>query len=376
MAFKVLVISNYRDTIGVRPEAELFIRIQQAGVLVTIMTFPDAPYAARFRAAGIRVIPFHPTKKFDLRAIRTIRQELIDGRYDYLHLFNGPVIRNGLPAAVGLPVKVILYRGYTGHIHWLDPTAYLKYLHPRVDRIICIAPAITELFRRQPTFRADKAVTIPKGHDPAWYQDVLPNRALIRETWQVPDEAFLVVCVANNRRMKGIPVLLEATHALPAARPIHFLLIGHKMDHPTQRKAVEESPFRDRIHLAGFRTDALSLLAAADAFVLPSLYGEATTKALLEAMSLGVPPIITDIPGNRGVVSDGETGRVVPPGDAAALAAAIWQLENNRALARRWGQAARDSVRKDFHIQRTEKALLSLYKELRLQETDSSQANR
>ncbi|MEY3052855.1 MAG: hypothetical protein RLY31_2640 [Bacteroidota bacterium] len=364
MATKALVISNYRDTNGVRPEAELFIRLQQAGVRVTIMTFPDAPYVNRFRSAGIVVIPFHPTKKFDLGAILTIRKTLVHGQYDFLHLFNSRAIRNGLLAATGIPVKVILYRGYTGNIHWLDPSAYLKYLHPRVDRIICIAPAISELFRRQPGFRPEKAVTISKGHDPAWYDDIRPNRTLIRNTWHVPDNAFLVVCVANNRRMKGIPVLLEATCALPPTCPVHFLLIGNNMDDRACRKWMELSPLRNQIHLAGFRTDVLSLLAAADGFVLPSLFGEATTKALLEAMSLGVPPIITDIPGNKAVVSDGLNGRVVPPGNPAALAAAIHAMANNRVLARQWGAAARDSVRRNFHIQQTTAAYLSLYADM------------
>ncbi len=63
MPIKLLVISNYRSTVTVRPEAEIFIQLQQTSrYQITIMTYGDSPYAEKFRAAGIRVIDFHPEK--------------------------------------------------------------------------------------------------------------------------------------------------------------------------------------------------------------------------------------------------------------------------------------------------------------------------
>ena len=79
---KILVISNYRETVSVRPEAELFIGLKRAGLDVAIMTYPDAEYVEKFREAGIRVIGFHPEKKLDRQAIKTIRAELIKSKKD------------------------------------------------------------------------------------------------------------------------------------------------------------------------------------------------------------------------------------------------------------------------------------------------------
>ena len=152
MALKVLVISNYRETVSVRPEAELFIGLQHKGLEVTIMTYGDAEYTHKFKAAGIKVIDFHPEQKLNRKEIAFIRKELKRGAYDILHLFNSKAIINGLQAAKKLPVKVVLYRGYTGNIHWYDPTAYFKYLHPRVDAIFCIAKSIEDYIRRQSIF--------------------------------------------------------------------------------------------------------------------------------------------------------------------------------------------------------------------------------
>ena len=358
----LLVISNYRDPVSTRPEAELFIRLHRQGVRVTIMTYPDAGYIHRFREMGLRVIPFHPEKKRHGPSIQRIRQELIEGKYDLLHLFNSKAITNGIPAAKGLSVKVILYRGYTGNIHWYDPTAYWKYLHPRVDGIMCLADSVREHIQGNMFFGdKNKAVTINKGHDPDWYASIEP---LDLTELGIPRGAFTLACVANNRRMKGIPYLLEATHRIPVELPIHLILVGNGMDIPPLRKIRQRSPNRAKIHLPGFRKDALQIVKAANAFVLPSIKGEATTKALLEAMSLGVAPIITDISGNRGVVLQQENGLVVPARDPAQLARAMVYLYEHPELCREYGEKASEHIRRRFHIDRTVSELKSFYEAL------------
>ena len=136
------------------------------------MTYGDAQYVEKFKSAGIRVVDFHPEKKLDKKEIKRIREELIRTRPDILHLFNSKAIINGIQAAKNLPVKVFLYRGYTGNIHWYDPTAWFKYLHPRVDKIWCIAPSIEKHIRRQLFFKKGKPFTIHKGHHPDWYKNI------------------------------------------------------------------------------------------------------------------------------------------------------------------------------------------------------------
>ncbi|MCB0609055.1 MAG: hypothetical protein KDD12_15180, partial [Lewinella sp.] len=105
MAAKVLVVSSYKDTWNaVRPEGEMLIGLHRQGVDIQVMTQGDADFAARFREAGIRVIDFHPRKKFDREAVRRIRAELTGQDRQILHLFNNKAIRNGIAAARGLPV--------------------------------------------------------------------------------------------------------------------------------------------------------------------------------------------------------------------------------------------------------------------------------
>ncbi len=360
---KILVISSYQDTKNaVRPEGALLIGLHRRGHAVTVMTQGDAPYAAEFRAAGMKVIDFHPTQKFASAAVVRIRTELLAGAYDILHLYNNKAIINGIRAARGLPVKVVTYRGYTGNIHWWDPTSYLTHLHPRVDLITCVSPAVKAVFDRQLFFNSQKAVVVSKGHQPAWYQPIVA--ADLRTEFNIPTDAIVATIVANARRMKGIPYLLEAISALPPTLPLHFLFIGRGLDDARTLRRIQQTAYADRIHFSGFRTDVLSLVKAGDFSILPSVKGEGLSKVLLEALFLGKATLMTDIAGNRGLARHQQTALVVPPRDPQALATAIEQLATDAPLRQRLGQAAQTYVAKHYHTERSVDELIAAYQSL------------
>lgn len=358
---KVLVISNYRSTVGVRPEAEIFISLAKKGVEIDVMTYEDAEYVDRFRASGIRVIPFHPRKKFRFADMKRIRDTLKEGKHDIIQLYNSRTITNGIPASLFLPVKVVLYRGYTGGIHWYDPSLYFKYLHPRVDAIVCNSESVKELFDRQLFFSSRKTHVILKGHSLHWYKDIEP---LDLAELGVPGDAFSLVAVANNREMKGIPILLKALEKFPQDLPVHLILVGKDMDNEENMAIIQNSPYKDNIHIVGFRTDVLRIVAAADVFVSSSLFGESLTKAVLEGMSLGKAPIISDIPGHRELVDDGENGLKVPAGDPSALSHAILRLYNDRELVQRFGMRSQRRVESHLSHQQAVAGFEQLYKSL------------
>ncbi|TNE82506.1 MAG: glycosyltransferase family 1 protein [Bacteroidetes bacterium] len=343
MTIKVLAISNYTNFHSVRPEAEIFLGLARlGGYEITIMTYGNTEYAKRFQEAGIRVIDWHPEKKFDKQEIAFIRQELISGQYDIVELFNSQAIINGIRAAKGLPVKVVLYRGYSANINWWDPTAYTKFLHPRVDKIHCNSIGVEEMFRRQLFFDKSKAVTINKGHRLEWYSGTVPGN--LRKEFNIPENALLLVNVANNRRMKGIPYLLKAMNQLPESAPIHVVLIGNNMDNPKNLALLSNLKNRAKVHFAGYRKDALECVASADAFVLPSIKGESITKAVIEAMSLGVTPVISDIAGNRELVVHGENGLVFPSKNVEKLKETLLYLEAHRELLLQFGKASQERI--------------------------------
>ncbi len=358
---KVLVISDYRDTVSVRSEAAIILGLKKAGVDIDVITYPGTAYDDAFKEAGITVYPIHPDRKFDRAFIRRLRILTREKGYQIFYLFNSQAIINGITAAYTLPVKVVLYRGYSGNIHWYDPTAYFKYLNPRVDKISCVANSTRDHVRAQMLFHKDKAVTINKGHDPVWYAGVDP---LDLSLFGIPAGSFVVACMGNARPFKGIRYLLEASYQLDQIPDLYILLIGRDMDKEPLHSLREDSPMKERILVTGWRSDVLAIMASCHAFVLPSIGGEAMTKALIEAMSMGLPPIITDIPGNEGIVIHEENGLVIPPRDPVAIASAVKQLYQDRELGRKYGQESKKHLADKFHTDRTVVETKQMFEEL------------
>lgn len=363
MPVKVLVISDYRDYHSARPESNIFIGLARLGYDITLMTYKEGRMAEEMESAGIRVLDFHPTKKFDKKEIKIIRQYLVDHNIDIMHLFNSEGIVNGIRAAKGLPVKVILYRGFCGHIHWYDPSAYFKFLHPRVDYIHCNSIGVEQLIRRNLLFSSkDKAITINKGHNVDWYNDYKPRD--IRKELGLEPDSFLLITVANNRKMKGIPYLLKAFNLLPREANIHLLLVGKNMDSKSNLALVAAGGNQHKVHFTGFQKNALEIVAACNVFVLPSIYGESITKSVIEAMCLSVAPVITDIPGNIELMKNGESGLVVPAKNPSAMAAALLSLYKDRALLQQLGTNAREHIRTQLNEKRTITEMDALYKRI------------
>lgn len=361
MTIKVLFIGNYDIPVhNIRPEAEMIIGLKARGVDVHVMTMAACPYARRMRDAGIVIHDYVPRSKLSWDAIRTIRRTLREGGHHILHLFNNKAIANGNLAALGLPVKVVTYRGQTGNISRLDPACYLTHLSPRVDKIVCVSNAVRDdLLRR--VYDPSKPVTIYKGHDIGWYQGIEP---LPRAALGVPPDAFLVGCVANNRPRKGVPVLMDAARLLNTAVPVHFVLAGQGMEGELLLPLLDSHPVAARCHFLGHRDDALNLVAACDATVLPAIKREGLPKTVIESMALGVAPVVTRTGGSPELVVDGESGLVVEPGDATGLAAAITWLAENRVRARAMGGAARARIATHFRLEDSIEQHLALYREL------------
>jgi glycosyltransferase involved in cell wall biosynthesis len=147
--------------------------------------------------------------------------------------------------------------------------------------------------------------------------------------------------------------------------PVRWALIGPS--DPQKADAVDPASLeRARAHgvtLVGEREDVDRLYAGMDIFVLAS-HREGFPRAAMEAAAMGVPIVATDIRGCRQVVDDGVTGRLVPPRDAARLAAAVAEFVADPEGRAKMGDAARDKARREFDQQRQIDITLDLYAEL------------
>ncbi len=167
---------------------------------------------------------------------------------------------------------------------------------------------------------------------------------------------------------KGAGVLVEATRLLRARGvALHVILAG--TPDPENMATIPEAQLRawhdeGIVEWVGFCDDVAKLWRDSHIAVLPSWYGEGVPKSLLEAAAAGRPMVAVDGPGLREVVLDGETGLLVPPRDAQALADALEALVKDGALRRRLGQAARARAERNFGDDTVVAATMVLYRDL------------
>lgn len=356
----VLCLTDASD----RPESEIFIGLKRVGVDIDVMCNPKGKHYGYLAAEGVVAGPLALNSRFDQHGTDAIRRQLQEKNYHIIHAYNPRALACGLRASRGTAIKVVAYRGVIGNISFLNPESWITFLHPRVDRIVCVADAIKAylasvrfLWWRIPPH---KLLRIYKGHDLGWYQDT----PLDLSSLGVPNGAFVVCCTGRDVPRKGFDVLIDAAAALPDDLKVHLVLVGNVINNPVIRAQAEASPHPERIHFTGFRSDAPAIAAASDVFVLPSTEREGLPRAVIEAMAYGVTPVVTDVGGMPELVEHGVSGLVVRPEDPTALASALEQLYRNREWLAEMGKAARERISRQFHTSQTVKETNDMYLEL------------
>jgi glycosyltransferase involved in cell wall biosynthesis len=355
----IVVISNYRGQHIARPEAEIFISLQQRGFHVTIFTFEDAGYIERFLTNGLEVIPHHPEGKRDRAFAKRLKTYLTENKVDVVHAFNGPAIYVSTKVLKSFKaIKLVAYRGASANMAWFNPKNYLKFYHPRIDLIVCNSQEIADIYNRNPLVGANKAIVIHKGHDPSWYQDVQERN--LRHELNLSKDTVLVVFVANHRKVKGARILVKAIEQLPSDTLLRFVFVGKKLDQFIRNGR----PNHDKIIHWGYCPDVLPLIKGCDVSVCPSIGSESLSKSIVESMSLGVPAVISDIPGNKVLLDDGVNGWVFRNRDSRQLAERLINVGKYPAQLKKVGLLAQKKIADALHIETTVAKYEQAYRQL------------
>jgi glycosyltransferase involved in cell wall biosynthesis len=235
--------------------------------------------------------------------------------------------------------------------------------YPRNDHVFAVADEVRSSvaypawlrFRRMPPVE-----TLYHGPDPTVLERAASSNGAIRRELGIPAGAPVVGTIGNLKPHKGHPYLLEAAARIHDVLPeVRFVVVGHGPEEQDLRERTSRLGLDDVVRFAGFRTDAVEVAATFDVFVLSSLF-EGLSIALLEAMALGKPVVVTSVGGLPEAVEHDKQGLVVPPGSSEALADAILGLLRDPSLRRRLGdEAVRRST--DFDIRRSVRRMEDVY---------------
>ena len=340
-------------------------------VHVSIACPQPSPLADRASATGLPVIPIAKRGKFlDTAAIRTLRRLLLSGQVDIIHAHNG---RTALAASVAARLagrgKCVVTQHFLApsHVGRTGPKGlFSRMAHGWVDSHTHAHIAISSAVRDSMIVRGESSSTevtvVPNGISSP---DVtaLTTPARIREELGVLADAVFIACASRLEPEKDLITLLEAMPLLPASPPVKLVIAGAGSMETELRNKIRDWQLGDCCSLLGFRQDVLSIINAADLFVLPSK-AEPFGLVLLEAMSLGKPVIATAVGGPLEIVVSGVTGQLVPPNNPAALATAIQQLVDDPSRRAEMGGQGRDRFEKYFTADRMGRETLDVYKAL------------
>lgn len=345
---KVLIITDLcRGNAVTLPERSLFYGLVEKGVRVTLITHWKTPESEEVEAAGIPVIYIPIERKFDFGVIRQLREILIAEKFDILYLTFGKAITNGLIASRKIKVKIVGYIGSLS-VHWHDPSVYLSFLNSRIDRMICLSDGVMEQLLKQGGRKLkERSLRIYKGYDPEWIKVTNP---ISRKSLNIPEDALIITCVANVRRIKGIPYLIQAADHLPHNLPVYFILVGKDMDSPYLTRLVKRSKYRNNFRIFGFTEDIFSYTSLCDVYIQPSLT-EGLGRSLIEAMCLGKPVIVTEKGGSKELVAEGENGYVVEGKSSKAIADKILICYKNKSNLLKMGEKSKEIIVNNFSPQ-------------------------
>jgi glycosyltransferase involved in cell wall biosynthesis len=200
-----------------------------------------------------------------------------------------------------------------------------------------------------------------------------PNRvdqeavSKVRRELNIPKNALVVGFVARLVKIKGVPELLQAARIIREHIPeLRIVLVGpidsEKPDFVTPDMAREYG-VDDICIFTGMRQDMPEIFAMMDMLTLPS-YREGLAYATMEACAMGLPCVLTDIPGNREVIKNGTNGLFVLPGDVKGLAEAIIQMLTNEEMRARMGKASREIALEHFDQLRVFNRVIAEYNRL------------
>lgn len=280
------------------------------------------------------------------RAMGGLVRRLRSGRWQMLHTFFPESVTLGpyLAAASGVPL--LTSRRDLGF--WYTPARlfWLRAGRRFTWRWLANSEAVRESVCAREGAPAGRVEVIPNAMDADRLDGVSPGD--VRAELGLTDDEPVLVLPANLRPVKGVDVAVAALGELVRrGGRAHLVSIGENSQLlPAYRELCVREGVADRVTFLGHlpRAETLRWVAGADV-VLNTSHSEGSSNAVLEAMALGRCVVATAVGGNREAVADGETGRLVPAGDAAALAAALADVLADRARLAAMGARGRARVR-------------------------------
>lgn len=318
------------------------------------------PLADLLAAEGIPSYAYARRRGIDLRLIGRLAWQLRQNGVQVVHTHHlGQLLCGGLAAK--LAGARLVHTEHDSHSLMKPRTQRLFRLLSRfADHITTVSEPVTHFLRDQIGISSAKLQTIPNGVLVEVFQDAV---GLARERFHWSEKDVVIACVARLEAEKGHDILLRAFDAVQRRFPhAKLLIVGDGSLRTVLEAQTQALGIGGAVVFLGARDDIPALLATCDVFVLPSLK-EGVPLSILEAMAAGKAVVASAVGSIPHIVSQGETGVLVSPGDAQALEHALASLVADSIARIDLGRRGQKVVSEHYHFQRTVNAYRTVYEQ-------------
>ncbi len=337
--------------------------LRKRGHDIQLLLEPGSPI---FEMANRQGLPVQAVRMRRLRyplAILTFRKVLLREKPDVLHVNSSRDSWIGALAArlVRPRPKVIRTRHISTPLN-RNVTTRLLYRHLQ-DMVIVTGGELTRLaLIERDGLDPERVAAFPIGIDLGQFRPGLPDHDIRAELGLDPG-CRLVGLISFLRAYKGHAYFIEAAaRVLTRTDQVAFLIVGEGPLEHRLRSHIASLGVTERVLMLGFRKDLMNVFRSLDVFVIPSIDADTIPQVLVQAMAMSLPVISTTVGSIPDMVANGETGFVVPPRDAGALADRIVTLLADTGLCRAMGERGRKKVEQEYSLEHMLDRLEAVYR--------------
>ena len=333
-----------------------------------VLSFTDGPMIQRLKEMNIPTTVIHTTRPFDVTKWKEVKKFIHSQHVQLVHAHGTRANSNVMWAARSLGLPVI----YTVHGWSFHPDQHPlvkkiralgeRYLTSRSDLNISVSASNQQTGKE--TLGSFDSVVVNNGIDLKKFD---PQRSFknIRAELNINTSSTLVLFIARFTSHKQPLTLIKAFAEAVTTNPaLHLLMVGDGDEKPVAAEMIKTLGLTQSVTLTGFRQDVPDVLAAADIFVLPSLW-EGLPIGLLEAMAMSKAIIASNVDGTSEIIRHNHNGWLVDTGELVPnLTRALIDVSLNSGLRKKFSAEARNTVTERFDATVMTREIERLYRKV------------
>ena len=334
----------------------------------TVLSFTDGPMIDKLNSMGVPNTVICTTRPFDITKWKQIKAFIKENEFDLIHTHGTRAASNLIWAARSLKIPLVYtIHGWSFHQdqNWFIRKMRIlgeKYLTAKTHLNISVSKS-NQLSGKQ-HIKSLESIVISNGIDSKRFNPDKKHTDIRREL-SIPNDSILILFIARFTSHKQPLRLIQSfLDARKSNKDLHLLMVGDGDQKEEAILLIKKHKLEKCITLLPFRHDVPEVLAAADIFVLPSLW-EGLPIGLLEAMSMRKAVIATDVDGTSEIVKNRYNGILIDTNDLQkSLTGALLELSSDASMRKELGSKAFDTVHEKYDALKMTRSIEDVYTSL------------